>query len=141
MKKCIIISSVILASLTNFAQISPDGQLIHLSLNNDSEDISCSRYNTGLTDITYTADRFNVGNNAAVFNATSSYIELNNNKPVLDSGAFSVSAWFRILGEGGGLSKGNAIFTQRNDATVRDMSEWPVLLNLPEKCPLQSEVL
>lgn len=50
------------------------------------------------------------------FNGYTDYIKVNNNDPVIESQLFSITAWAKMDGQGGGINQTNPLFVQRDNS-------------------------
>ena len=79
-------------------------------------------------DATPVDDRFGSPGGAYLFDGVSSEIILSNNMPFIDTPEFTISAWARIDGLGGGSHGQNPIFTHRDDAATMSTSKSTIVL-------------
>nr|NQU93266.1 T9SS type A sorting domain-containing protein [Bacteroidota bacterium] len=116
-KRFLILGLTILISGILPAQ--PDSCLIaYYPFSSNAMDESGNNHHGFVNGAYLTNDRHNNPNSAYLFDGLFSYIELNNNEPIILSTTFTITAWARIDGPGGGLSNGNQLFVQRNNMPV-----------------------
>ncbi len=114
MKKFFLLALLAL-SIKTIAQIPTDGLIGYWSFTGNMLDMSGNAYNGTNHGATLSVDRFSNSNSAYYFNGVTNYIVLNNNLPIINSPQFTISAWAKMNGLGGGTKSMNNIFEQRCD--------------------------
>jgi hypothetical protein len=96
----------------------------HYSLDFGSgNDVTGNGYHASLlNNVTITENQFGTPSKGLLFNGADSYIELNDLEPIIIAPYFSITAWVRMDGPGGGVIGSNQIFVQRANSTMTTSS-------------------
>lgn len=108
-------------SIQTYAQ-APDQCLdAHLTLDDGQAMNSANNnYHGSAYGTVATFNRYSEPEKALLFNGWGSHILLNNGPPVITEGSFTISAWVKITGPGGGDESSNQIFSQRSSNESTD---------------------
>ncbi|PLX14636.1 MAG: hypothetical protein C0599_18505 [Salinivirgaceae bacterium] len=105
------------------------GLILHVPFSNNIVDESGNETNLVETNIEMTADRHGVAEMATLFNGENSRINVNNDISLITSNEFTIAAWVRMDGIGGGVDyKRNIIFQQRDDDATGSNAKSTILL-------------
>ncbi|MEZ4771995.1 MAG: LamG-like jellyroll fold domain-containing protein [Bacteroidia bacterium] len=97
--------------------LAQDCIIADYQFNANAQDTSGNNYHGIVNGATLTNDRNGNANGAYFFDGTGSYIELNSNNPIILTTTFTIAAWGRIDGQGGGTFNESHIFIQRKNTT------------------------
>lgn len=92
--------------------------IAHYPLDANANDVSGNNYHGTVHDVLKTEDRYGFLESAFNFNGITSYVELNNNAPIITTTEFTISAWARLVSSPGGNDNQGVIFQQRSDAAA-----------------------
>ena len=105
MKKQLLFTALIIASLSTLAQIPSAGLIAHYPFSGNSLDVSGSNLNPTVNTTSLTADRFGNPNSAILLNGTNSYIEIPDNNLLDFNDSASISIWFEMIGTSSGSTR------------------------------------
>ncbi|PLW92172.1 MAG: hypothetical protein C0592_12050 [Marinilabiliales bacterium] len=91
--------------------------IAHYPFSGDALDVMPNSYDGIVFGATLTNDMNGAPNSAYYFNGSTAYIQLNNNVTIIPTTNFSIAAWARMDGQGGGIEGNNQIYVQRNNST------------------------
>ena len=114
MKKIIFTLIFISFGIVQNVMAQEDCGIAHYEFNNNANNTISNNYHGLVNGVSSVDDMDGNTNSAYAFNATSSYIELNNNQSVINSENFTITAWAKMDGAGGGVNGRNPLFVQRN---------------------------
>jgi hypothetical protein len=93
------------------------GLVAYYPFNGNANDETGNGYDGVLKNApTLTEDRFGNSNSAYEFDGVDDYIELNENNSIITFKTYTISAWAKMEGEGGGIDNINTLFQQRDDS-------------------------
>lgn len=114
---------LILALIIPHSSFSQNCLLAHFPLDGNANDVSGNNVPAVVNGPVAAMDRFGNPNGAMRFDGVDDFIELNNDAALIDSGAFTISIWAKMTGQGGGVDNTNPMFQQRADGTSNGTSK------------------
>ncbi|MFO8066089.1 MAG: LamG-like jellyroll fold domain-containing protein [Bacteroidales bacterium] len=115
MKKLLLTTLALFLVITSFAQVDlTDGLVAHYPFNGNADNEAADEFHgTTQNNPAVTNGRLGIEDQAYNFNGTNQYISFDPENPIISSPTFTISAWAKMDGIGGGNANQNSIFIQR----------------------------